>query len=155
MTRTTLIAAAALLLAGCGQQADAGANAAAHADATTTATVADPAPAPPPAGLSALAGAWTVTAVHVDTSGVSALSENDPADMGAVLDVSPGKLAWRPHPAGGTFDDACTGPSLAADGTVACRDGQFGPPGAHLVRQGGGLRLDWYDGGVLILHRGG
>ncbi|MFD1950397.1 hypothetical protein ACFSGX_06415 [Sphingomonas arantia] len=82
--------------------------------------------------LRALAGAWRVTAVHVDTAGVHALDEDDPADMGAVLDIGVDRLAWRPRK-GGFFSDVCTGPALAADGTVTCREGAFGPPDLRLA----------------------
>lgn len=51
--------------------------------------VSSPSPTPPEPvstalSLESLAGAWQVTAVHVGTEGVQALSENDPVDMGAV-----------------------------------------------------------------------
>lgn len=93
-----------------------------------------------------------MTAVHVGTDGVQALSENDPADMGAVLDVSPNRLAWRPREVSG-FEDVCTTPRLTPDGRVQCGEGAFGPPDTRLARAGDRLEFDWYDGARLVLEQ--
>ena len=146
MIRRLACAAALLCLCACGP---AGGGASAR---PAPRPAASPAPA---TGLAALAGDWQVGAVHVDPDGVQALSENDPAYMGAVLAISPGRLSWRPHPAGGTLSDVCDGPDLSADGAVHCRSGAFGPPGAKLAKTAGGLTLTWYDGATLTLHHGG
>lgn len=119
--------------------------------------VSSPSPTPPEPvstalSLESLAGAWQVAAVQVSTEGVQALSENDPADMGAVLDIAPDRLAWRPREGGG-FEDVCTTPQLAADGRVTCGDGAFGPPGTRMARAGDRLEFDWYDGARLVLER--
>lgn len=162
-----MIHLALLLLIGCSPSAPGNETTATVAPTAVTATPA-PSSAPvadPPAaeaatpvaaqgddGLAALAGRWKVTAVHVQPGEVQALVENDPADMGAVLEISRERLSWQPHD-GGTFTDVCTGPRLTLDGQVSCTSGDFGPPGARLVAQGDTVQLDWYDGAMLNLTR--
>ncbi|RYY17540.1 MAG: hypothetical protein EON55_01930 [Alphaproteobacteria bacterium] len=165
--KTPLIRLTLVLLAGCSHPTPSNTT-----EASLTANTETPLPIPaestggvassttvPPApadqgddGLAALAGSWEVKAVHVRPGDVQALSANDPADMGAILNISRDRLAWQPHD-GGTFADVCTKPRLTLDGQVSCATGQFGPPGIRLVPQDDGLRLDWYDDATLILQR--
>jgi len=104
------------------------------------------------AGIAAIAGSWTVTAVRLTPGDVQALVPNDPSDMGAVLDISADQLAWRPRQTG-TFGDACTAPQLTGDGQIVCGTTNFGPPGARLSRHTETLTLAWYDGAILELTR--
>lgn len=162
-----ILASAMLLVTACGSPSSGTAGAAPTSSPTDVAPAAKPAPpveaapvaaASPAAdeaiqdGLTEMAGAWEVAAVRVKPSDVQALTEDDPTDMGAVLDVSRDRLAWRPRKEG-TFSDVCTGPRLTLDGQISCKDGEFGPPGALLAMQGERLRLDWYDGATLELRR--
>lgn len=165
-----ILTSAMLLLAACGSPSGgtAGASATTAASpAAPTAPAAEPTPAAetvpvaaasPAAdeqlhdGLTEMVGTWKVAAVRVKPSDVQALTENDPTDMGAVLDISRDRLSWRPREEG-TFSDACTGPKLTLDGQVSCKEGEFGPPGAQLVAKGDRLQLDWYDGATLELRR--
>lgn len=163
----SILAGALLLLAACGPQSNGAAGAtataapAARAPEATTPPMAEPvspiqtspaAETQADDGLDALAGSWKVAAVKVKPGDVQALSENDPSDMGAVLDISRDRLAWRPREEG-NFSDVCNGPRLTLDGQVSCRDGQFGPPGAQMVLKGDRLQLDWYDDAALELRR--
>ncbi|MBB5728680.1 hypothetical protein [Sphingomonas prati] len=90
--------------------------------------------------------------MRADTAGVHALDQNDPADMGAVLDIGADRLAWRPRKAG-FFSDVCTGPRLEADAAVTCREGAFGPPDLRLAVVGERIEFGWYDGARLVLER--
>ncbi|HEX8446830.1 MAG TPA: hypothetical protein VF649_09465 [Sphingomonas sp.] len=99
-----------------------------------------------------LAGRWRVTGVEVAPGPVSAVDANDPALMGAVLSVAPDRLAWEPHE-GGFFTDTCPGPQVGPDGSVGCGEGQFGPPDMHVVQDGHRLRINWYNGAILLLSR--
>jgi len=102
--------------------------------------------------LSRLAGAWRVVKVGVRPAPVQALVENDPEDMGAVLDIAPERLSWRPGK-GAAFTDVCESPRLAADGSIGCAKGAFGYAGAKLKVIGSRIRLDWYDNAILTLKR--
>jgi hypothetical protein len=99
-----------------------------------------------------LAGNWRVVGVRVAPGPVQALSDDDPALMGAVLAISPERLAWQPHK-GGFFTDTCPEPQIGPDGNIGCAEGQFGPPEAHLTSKGVRIQLDWYDGAILTLAR--
>lgn len=108
------------------------------------------------ASVTDISGTWKVVAVEVVPNRVQALSENDPAYMGAILDISAQRVAWRAadRDPRATLSDLCTAPRLLPDGTIHCVAGSFfGPPGAKLAIADGRLRLDWYDGGRLILRR--
>ena len=103
-----------------------------------------------------ISGTWKVVAVEVVPNRVQALSENDPAYIGAILDISARRVAWRAadRDPRATLFDVCTAPRLLPDGTIHCAAASFfGPPGAELAIADGRLRLDWYDGGRLILQR--
>ena len=156
-----LVMAGASLLAGCGRSPAPSDTFSPPATSrmieNAPSIVSSPSPTPPEPvstalSLESLAGAWQVTAVHVGTEGVQALSENDPADMAAVLDIALDRLAWRPREGGG-FEDVCTTPRLAPDGRVTCGEGTFGPPDMRLARVGDRLVFDWYDGARLVLER--
>jgi len=99
-----------------------------------------------------LAGNWRVVGVRVAPGPVQAVSDDDPVLMGAVLSISPERLAWKPHK-GGFFTDSCPGPQIGPDDSIGCAEGQFGPPDAHLTGDGVRLKLDWYDGAILTLAR--
>ena len=105
-----------------------------------------------PPAVAELAGRWRVTGVAVAEGPVSAVSVDDPALMGAVLSITPERLAWEPHD-GGFFTDRCPEPQIGPDGSVGCGEGQFGPPDMRIVRTGDRLRIDWYDGAILTLSR--
>ena len=105
-----------------------------------------------PAAELPFVGRWKVMAVRVRPGKVQALQPDDPEYMGAVLDASPARLFWAVKPKGGTLDDMCQGPKLKA-GAVACASGSFGPPQARMTTGPGVLRLDWYDGAQLELHK--
>jgi len=103
-----------------------------------------------------LSGTWKVVAVDVTPGRVQALSESDPAYMGAIIDISAQRLAWRAAGSDprATLSDVCTAPRVLPGGAIHCAPGGvFGPPGATLVVADGRLRLDWYDGGRLILQK--
>lgn len=163
------LASAMLLLAACGSPSSGTAGATSTTTASPTARIfpvsaptpvaaATPVVAASPAtdevydGLTEMVGTWKVTAVHVKPSDVQALVENDPTDMGAMLDIARDRLSWRP-PTEGTFSDVCAQPRLTPDGQIACKDGEFAPPGAHMIAQRDRLKLDWYDGATLELRR--
>jgi hypothetical protein len=105
-----------------------------------------------PNTFSRLAGAWRVVKVDLEPATVQALRENDPEDMGAILEITPDRLSWRPGK-GKAFTDVCDGPSLATDGSVACDTGVFGYAGAKLKIIGSRIRLGWYDNAILTLER--
>jgi hypothetical protein len=109
--------------------------------------------------VTGISGTWKVVAVEVVPNRVQALSEDDPAYVGgAILDISAQRVALRATDRGprATLSDLCTAPRLLPDGTIHCAAGSFfGPPGAKLAIADGRLRLDWYDGGRLILQRQG
>ena len=109
---------------------------------------------PQPASALPFAGTWRVTAVRLRPARAQALQPDDPAYMGAVLEASPARLAWRVKPKGGTLGDVCQGPRLKA-GAVTCASGSFGPPGAHVEVKPDELDLDWYDNAQLALRRTG
>ncbi|MBV9564803.1 MAG: hypothetical protein JOY90_30810 [Bradyrhizobium sp.] len=103
--------------------------------------------------LARLTGAWRVTAVDLQPGGeIQALTQNDPADMGAILDISTERLKWRPGK-GSAFSDVCEGPFLEPDATLACAKGNFGYAGATLKIVGPRLRLEWYDNAILTLSK--
>lgn len=103
--------------------------------------------------LAVLGGVWRVEHVSLAAGPVQALVVDDPAYMGAVLEVSPTKLVWRPGAATGELSDTCDGPAIAADG-VRCVSGAFGPPGSRLATEADGrISLGWYDGAILHLAR--
>jgi hypothetical protein len=85
-------------------------------------------------------------------SRVQALSENDPAYLGAVLDISADRIAWRPHPGDGTLDDNCRRPRLLVD-QISCGEGAFGLPGSKVTLSGNRIVLEWYDNAILVLQR--
>ncbi|WP_076070876.1 hypothetical protein [Sphingomonas montana] len=105
-----------------------------------------------PTAVEELAGRWRVTGVEVADGPVSAVDANDPTLMGAVLSVTPDRLAWEPHK-GGFFSDTCPDPQIGPDASVGCGEGQFGPPDMRLVQNGDRLRINWYDGAILLLSR--
>lgn len=74
-----------------------------------------------------LAGNWRVVGVRVAPGPVQAVRDDDPALMGAVLSISPERLAWKPHK-GGFFTATCPGPQIGPDDSIGCAEGQFGPP---------------------------
>jgi hypothetical protein len=103
--------------------------------------------------LSRLTGAWRVTAVDLQPGkDIQALTKNDPADMGAILDISTERLKWRAGK-GSAFSDVCEGPFLEPDATLACTKGNFGYAGATLKVVGPRLRLEWYDNAILTLSK--
>jgi hypothetical protein len=103
--------------------------------------------------ISRLTGAWRVTAVDLQPGGeVQALIKNDPADMGAILDISTERLKWRSGK-GSAFSDVCEEPFLEPDATLACTKGNFGYAGATLKVVGPRLRLEWYDNAILTLSK--
>jgi hypothetical protein len=81
-----------------------------------------------------------------------ALRTNDPADLGAVLDITPDRLSWRPGK-GDSFSDICDGPRMTSGGAIVCAKGVFGYPGATLTVAGNRMRLEWYDNAILTLER--
>ena len=101
--------------------------------------------------LSAIVGAWKVIGVKLRPAPVQTLQENDPAYMGALLDISKERLQWRPQE-GGTLGDICDRPRLA-EKSIQCGSGEFGPPGAAFTMSNGDLVLRWYDNADLILRR--
>jgi len=103
------------------------------------------------AKLADLAGRWEVVAVELRANTVQALTVDDPAYMGAVLQVTAGRLEFVVK-TGGELDDVCVGARW--DGAlVGCVVGSFGPPGAALTNLGDRLRLEWYDNALLTLRR--
>ena len=105
----------------------------------------------PAADLSSIQGAWEVIGVKLRPAQVQALQENDPEYIGAVLDISKGRMQWRPHQ-GGTLGDICDRPRLEGS-RVRCAFGAFGPPDTTLTMSDGHLVLQWYDNANLILRR--
>jgi hypothetical protein len=111
------------------------------------------------AGIDSLNGAWVVREVKVAPGKVQALVDNDPAYMGAVMQLSPARFRWTHggDKPGGTLDDVCEGPRVMpasrSGSLVKCKLGSWGPPGARLRMVGGSLRLTWYDGAILELVR--
>jgi hypothetical protein len=95
-------------------------------------------------------GEWRVVGVELAGGSVQALKKNDPADMGAILEITSNQLRWRPGK-GDAFLDVCEGPRLKPDETVGCEKGAFGFHGAKLTVVGQQLRLQWYDNAILIL----
>jgi hypothetical protein len=81
---------------------------------------------------------------------VQALLVDDPEYMGAVLDISDQRLAWRPHK-GGTLDEVCLLPSLER-GKLRCAS-VFGPPGFEMTVSDQRIVLLWYDNANLVLRR--
>lgn len=102
--------------------------------------------------MSDLLGAWRVVSVEVADGPVQALRKNDPSDMGAVLDIMPDRLSWRPRKSHSS-SDVCEGPRLSLSGTVTCAKGVFGYAGATMKKIGKRLLLEWYDGAILTLER--
>ncbi len=145
--KTITALAAMMLLYACGSEPSNVSEAVAVA-ANDTPT----APAEEKTRVEELAGNWRVVGVRVAPGPVQAVSDDDPALMGAVLSISPERLAWKPHE-GGFFTDTCPGPQIGADNSIGCAEGRFGPPEAHLVSEGVQIKLDWYDGAILTLSR--
>jgi len=108
------------------------------------------APAPRPVEPS-LAGAWKVIEVDLAPGQVHALPKEDPAYIGAVLELSAAWLAWQPRK-GGTFGDVCMAPSFDG-GKVQCGTGTFGPPGSAVAVAQDRMTLGWYDGTKLVLQK--
>jgi hypothetical protein len=99
-----------------------------------------------------LAGNWRVVCVRVAPGPVQVVRDDDPALMGAVLSISPERLAWKPHK-GGFFTATCPGPQIGPDDSIGCAEGQFGPPDTRLTGKGVRHTLDWYNGAILTLMR--
>ena len=96
-------------------------------------------------------GTWEVVAVDLAPGRIQALGKDDPAYMGAILDISFEKIAWRPH-RDGELSDVCTGPRYDSV-RFNCSSGTFGPPGATATLAGSRLRLVWYDNARLVLQK--
>ncbi|MBP7001312.1 hypothetical protein [Amaricoccus sp.] len=109
------------------------------------------------APVSAL-GTWVVTKVENDPGmRATALVDDDPSYLGAVLRIAPSGITWDTGRTNGegTYD-GCAAPRLApgAGGVAVTCGGAAWGPGATLTPLGANrLRLDWYDGGVLTLTR--
>ncbi len=73
--------------------------------------------------------------------------------MGSILSISPERMEWLESP-GSTLSGNCPQPQIGPDGTIGCAEGEFGPPGATIVRRPGGIVMEWYDGAVLTLSPG-
>ncbi|MBP7242494.1 MAG: ABC transporter permease [Amaricoccus sp.] len=103
-------------------------------------------------------GTWTVTKVETDPSmPVTAVAPDDPSYLGAVLSVTSARIAWNAGKSNGrgTYDD-CVAPRFTGgrDGiAVTCAGTAWGPGAVLTPVTGDKLRLDWYDGAVLILTR--
>jgi hypothetical protein len=102
--------------------------------------------------LSRAAGLWRVITVELKPAPLQALGPNDPADLGAILEISPNRLSWRPGK-GDAFSDVCEAPQLTCDGEISCAKGFFGYPGATLKIINSRIRLEWYDNAILTLDR--
>lgn len=130
-------AVAAMLLAGCGpnaEQADGQSATAPQASVKNEAslpkeqspmTPADPKAQPAEAApasdfadptrevlIREIAGNWTVVKLWVDTSGVTAYTLDDPAALGSVMTITPERISWT-KAASDQFsaDDICGGPA--------------------------------------------
>lgn len=104
-------------------------------------------------GVQAISGAWKVIAVELRGGPVQALTINDPIYMGAVLDVSAQRLAWRIHKGSEPYlSDVCLEPRLKHQ-SLHCASGDFGPPGSTLAVYGRRIVLVWYDNANLVLER--
>jgi len=154
--RIHLVAIMAIAVSACSAQTGT-ANADRETNAAMVATVADT-PAPivtSPASeettwIQDAAGRWVVIGVESKESPVQATDVNDAKLMGGVLTISQDRMAWSERP-GSTLSGLCEGPQIGPDGTIGCAVGEFGPPGATIVRRADRITMEWYDGAILVL----
>lgn len=131
-TRPFLLPSILLSLAACGSPSTANSQANTAGEAANVASAAatggqDSAPVDPVASqidFAAMAGRWTVTAVAVGQSGVQALTKDDPAYMGQILEIDADYLAWSGGPGSSTatLSDRCNGPVTARQAGAAAQD---------------------------------
>lgn len=110
-----------------------------------------------------LIGTWEVTGVTVVDSPVQALVTDDPAYMGAVLEISKASLVWikgtETRPIEPAYDNCDADPALDNMDTnlfVTCGSEPWGPGdtgGAFQVQSENEITLTWFDGGKLTLTR--
>lgn len=103
-------------------------------------------------------GTWTVTAVETDPDmPVTAVVADDPAYMGAKLTIAASRIGWSTGATNGqgTYDDCVSPRFRPADGGLAvlCGNDGWGPDATLTPLAHHRLRLDWYDGGRLVLTR--
>ena len=116
-------------------------------------------------------GTWRVTRVTVNSDGMQALHDDDPAYMGAVVQFSENKIVWLKGTAKRPIDpenDSCdTAPRLSpatarntetvfqVDGgfNVMCGSYGWGPTAVLLAGNDGTVSLYWHDNGILTLKR--
>lgn len=118
-----------------------------------------------------MVGVWRVVAVTVNSDGMQALQDNDPAYMGAVVRFDPDKIAWikgtTARPVDPATDDCDMPPRLSpaiarntdtvfqVDGgfNVMCGEYGWGPTAVLLPGEGGAVSLYWHDNAILTLKR--
>ncbi|NNS09616.1 hypothetical protein [Erwinia sp. JH02] len=118
-----------------------------------------------------LEGIWHVDAVHVDSTGIQAVMENDPQYMGAVVTFSSNKIMWSQGSAQRTIDPATDNclkrPTLtsadendpedsyqvAGGYNVICGDEPWGPGAVVTAPVNDTLTLYWFDGAILVLKK--
>lgn len=118
-----------------------------------------------------LEGSWRVDAVHVDSSGVQAVVDNDPQYMGAVVTFSADHILWEKgtsqRPIDPATDNCLKSPTLTPAGendpeqgyqvvggfNVICGNEPWGPGAVVTVPVNDTLTLYWYDGAILSLKK--
>ena len=116
-------------------------------------------------------GTWRVARVTVNSDGMQALQDDDPAYMGAVVQFSADKIVWLKgtdkRPIDAENDNCSAAPRLSpatarntetvfqVDGgfNVICGSYGWGPTAVLLPDSGGTVLLYWYDNGILTLKR--
>ncbi len=113
------------------------------------------------AGAAAEPELWEVTGVaNAPDMAVTALVDDDPAYLGAVLTLSEAAIEWDTAATNGTGQyDVCLQPVFTgqSDGpdevAVTCLGAPWGPGATLDVQAANRMVLDWYDGGRLTLTR--
>ncbi|MTD29157.1 hypothetical protein [Erwinia sorbitola] len=118
-----------------------------------------------------LEGTWQVDAVHVDSSGIQAVVENDPQYIGAEVTFSPDKILWtkgtpqrpvdpatdnclkKPQLTSADENDPENGYQVAGGFNVICGDEPWGPGAVVTKPVNDTLTLYWYDGAILELKK--
>lgn len=118
-----------------------------------------------------LEGSWRVDAVHVDSSGVQAVVDNDPQYMGAVVTFSASNILWEKGTSQRSIDPATDNclksPTLTPAGendpeqgyqvaggyNVMCGSDPWGPGAVVTLPVNDTLTLYWYDGAILSLKK--
>lgn len=118
-----------------------------------------------------LLGTWQVDAVHVDTSGVQAVVDNDPKYMGAEVTFSADNILWTkgtpqqpidaasdncqhtPTLTSASENDPEDGYQIAGGFNVICGDQPWGPNAVITLPKNDRMTLYWYDGAILSMKK--